>query len=663
MNATLDPTERSHLDGRAPDRTYRSTPRRRRVSLRERLFPWHLAVTIGLFVGVALLCVAYAAASTRPGRGLEFPIFWAGIAAFLIPTSVYLFSEKPARDSRLALLVIVGLFIALPKFLRSPLRPVFADEMAHWRQTELSGRLGELFLDNPFVGVVDSFPGLHAASIAIRDLTGLPTHATAVLLVFSALVLDVVGVFVLAERLLGSPRAASVAALVYAANPSIMFFDTQYAYESLALPVLIWSLVAVSGVIRPGIDRRERTRWIVVASVLGAFLVTTHHLTSLMLIAYLVALVPALVWQMFRSRASKAPLVPVVLLMVGLAVGLAGWFVFVTSGLKEYLGSYVSRSAGDLTRIATGSQQKRQLFKASTAPLWEQYSAFIAPGIVAAAMVAGLFLLHRRRPFPPMLFSLSVLALGYLGSVPIVLTASGAEAVRRTWAFTYIGVAVLAGLGLVFLLDRLPKPLRRTLTVVAPLLYLILQIGNVSAGQSVEYRFPGAYVYGSDTRSLTSELRGAVHWFTDTQGESRRLVTDRSGTLAFSLLGLHWSEKPWRGLPLWEIYFSPERPSAKMLETLERKNTDYLVVDKRMYSELPRTGVYVIRDEPGAKQHQAPPTRAALDRLERVPWLRQIYETDHYEIFRFDLDSLNNCTDQLLEAGLNPRACKNQPAG
>ena len=54
--------------------------------------------------------------------------------------------------------------------------------------------------------------------------------------------------FLLAERIVRAPAAALLAAVVFMANPAFMFFDAQFAYESLALPlVMVVLLLAFFG--------------------------------------------------------------------------------------------------------------------------------------------------------------------------------------------------------------------------------------------------------------------------------------------------------------------------------------------------------------------------------------------------------------------------------
>ena len=75
----------------------------------------------------------------------------------------------------------------------------------------------------------------------------------------------VLGIAALAESLGLSNRTASVVAIIYGLNSSFLYFDTQYAYESMAITLVVWALVAYVRAIRShvgtgqgGMERADR---------------------------------------------------------------------------------------------------------------------------------------------------------------------------------------------------------------------------------------------------------------------------------------------------------------------------------------------------------------------------------------------------------------------
>jgi hypothetical protein len=155
------------------------------------------------------------------------------------------------------------------------------------------------------------------------------------------------------------------------------------------------------------------------------------------------------------------------------------------------------------------------------------------------------------------------------------------------------------------------------------------------------YRFPGPYVYGSDTRSLNGELMQTVDWMKTTQGTGQNVVADRYTGLALASFGLEWPAEVSWAFPLWQLYFSVHLPSAALLQQIQHSHYRYLVIDKRMARYLPRVGVYFERGEPNAITRTTPPPAAALDKYETLPWVIKIYQSDNLEIYRFNLAALH----------------------
>lgn len=165
----------------------------------------------------------------------------------------------------------------------------------------------------------------------------------------------------------------------------------------------------------------------------------------------------------------------------------------------------------------------------------------------------------------------------------------------------------------------------------------VVMIGNVAMHVNETYRFPGPYVYGSDTRTLTPELLGAAAWFRATQGDGRRVVTDRYTGLAFAAFGRDWIAPASPGFPVWQLYFQSGGPSATLLRQLDILGYRYLIVDRRMAQYLPRIGMYFTPTEPGAFTRTIPPPAAALRRYDTVPWATKIYGSDNLSIYRLNL--------------------------
>src|ERR1019366_2710590 len=125
----------------------------------------------------------------------------------------------------------------LPAFIRDPSTPLFYDEDGHYAQTATILRTGRLFLPNGLVPMASKYPALHTLTAPLVFLSDASIIRVATVLLAILHVLSVAGIYVIAKTVYGSPRVGTVAALLYAISPSISFFDSQYAYESLAIPL------------------------------------------------------------------------------------------------------------------------------------------------------------------------------------------------------------------------------------------------------------------------------------------------------------------------------------------------------------------------------------------------------------------------------------------
>jgi hypothetical protein len=608
-----------------------------RVAWRSKSIRWSASATacalwLSLLAGGAAVVYAYVLAA-RGGGEAYFAIFWLGMIAFLVPAAIRIASSAASRGERLFLVATVGLFEFLPKLLRDPSSPLYSDELAHWRQAEVVRHTGKLFAANPLIWVIQGFPGLHAVTAALGELSGLSTWSTAEVLLGALHVLTLVGVFLIGERVGKSVRVGAIAALIYAVAPNYMYFNSQFSYESLAIVLVIWCLVCV--VVAHDEDRSALSRriWLGLAGVLALATVPTHHLSSYLLVMLLFALSTL---HTLRRREAKSGLTRELWLLTAVAgVAAVCWAWFVAPDVGSYLGEPINgavKSVGSLL----GGQHPRALFKGSGVPqdpgvpIYEKLCAFLTPVLAVLAAAAAMFRIWRKRDFRPLTLMFAGLALAYFASFPFILTAAGGESAQRSWAFSYLGLAVVVAP----VIDGLLRGARQRFTPALLLLaaFVVVLVGNVSADQNVEYRFPGPYVYGSDTRSLTSELRAATAWLDTSQGTGLKVVADRYSGLSLGSFGDEWVATPSAGFPVWELYSSGGHPNPQLMTELADAGYSYMVVDKRMAEYKPLVGFYFSSAEPAGFDV----SRADLAALDRAPWLVKLYDSGNIEIFRFN---------------------------
>ncbi|MEA2348804.1 MAG: hypothetical protein QOG62_2591, partial [Thermoleophilaceae bacterium] len=239
---------------------------------------------IALAGSVGLLLVALSDSLSR----LRVPhaplLFWAGLLVLVLPAAGRLLGTRASRNERLWLVVLLGLGLYTVKVLHSPAGFTLFDEFHHWVTLQDIVSSERLFAHNNVLPASPYYPGLEiVASVLVK--AGLPVWESGVLVVAACRVLLMLSLFLFVERASGSTRLAGAATLIYAANPSFLFFDSQFGYESLGLPLAVFVIYCVA--------RRERGPGtgafpLTVAILLGICgVIVTHHVSSIALAIFL----------------------------------------------------------------------------------------------------------------------------------------------------------------------------------------------------------------------------------------------------------------------------------------------------------------------------------------------------------------------------------------
>lgn len=596
-------------------------------------------IAVGLcVVGVALVAWAYHKAKTE-AIGLYDAIFWAGMAI------VYLTVLWRAVSGRYAVLWLgfLGLFTVLPKFLMSPNNPIYFDETAHFSLLQSTISAGKPFQYSPLLPIGTYYPGMESAAATIHWLTGLSAWDSALTLLAVAHCLLLVQIYYIARALQVPHQWAAVAGLVYATNPSFVYEDVQFAYESLAITLMLVIvrvyLESLEAERNGGRTWRESVSTAVFLVVMSFGCVVTHHLTSLTGIGLLLA--AALFVKPFSGfldrkagwRRAFVRYAPV------LAFGgiFSLWVFLEAPGTVPYLFPHVSQPFSQLAGLAGGSKGGvlRGLFSHSTAPKYEQISAIAAPVIISLALLFVVIRwlwkrqLRRRANF----FWSFLLAAAYLVSLPLTLVAEGAAGAHRTWASSYVGVGLLpAAIVFFFELGRRRQWLRRTAAAAGAVILIVLLIGNIASGTPTDYRFPGPYKFASDTLSVTPETITLVQWVKTHLGPSPHIVTDRYTAVALSGRANAFTPLQTGQYPIAEFWYNRRPPEPALMYALQKQGDDYLAVDMRDTTNNASTAEapLFVAGEPNIV-----PARD-MTRLGQWPWLTLLYSSQNYRLYRIN---------------------------
>ena len=134
------------------------------------------------------------------------------------------------------------------------------------------------------------YPGLEALGGALSASTGLSVTATAFIVAALLRLLLVCALYALCLRISADWRVATMACVIYAANPHYLFFDAMYIYQSLALAV-----PAARDRGRSACCARRASAvgsWVVLLMAIGVVTVS-HHVTSFVMVALLGTLAAA----------------------------------------------------------------------------------------------------------------------------------------------------------------------------------------------------------------------------------------------------------------------------------------------------------------------------------------------------------------------------------
>ena len=614
------------------------------------------ALACCLIGGMAAMAHGYQIGEYHLSTPSEFAWFWAGMLLLILPIVSLIARRKTSRAARTALLILYGIVSFAPKLLRNPAGPLYHDEFAHWLDTDEILRTGKLFQPNPILPIAARYPGLQAATAALVHATGLTIWQTATILILICHVMLVLGIVAVAEIFV-SNRTAALAAVLYGVNSSFLYFDTQFAYESMAITLVVWTLVAYMHAI--GADSgRNRTASCVMTVILAVGTIVTHHLSTVSLLTIMAVIALGLSMPISRRKIRWAHAARTAwLLTLAAALLTVFWFIVAAPGTLAYLSPYVGQGFSQLMQDAQGSGSARQIFSASLSPWWEQKSAYLVT-IFAFGTAAGGYLLIRSRiragvlhpgQWRVLFLSFTVLGIVYFPSLLFILSSAGAEGARRSWAFTWIELAVVMALSVAWLLDQARRPrsvwTRISLRAGLGTAMAISMVGGTAAGLDATYRFTGPFLYGSVTRDVTPELIAASTWFESRYGDGNSIVTDRYTGIVFASYGLQNVPLVYASLPIWDLYLANSATTIppSLLSELKAYNYDYLVVDRRMAYYIPELGTYF---NPGEPQFLVSPTGESvffgrLQKFDTIPWMEKVFQSNNYSIYRLNLPAVN----------------------
>ncbi|HEY1286022.1 MAG TPA: hypothetical protein VGF04_08030 [Solirubrobacterales bacterium] len=597
---------------------------------------------LALLAGGGLVMVALGNNAAREEAGGAQVLFWAGLMLIYAPIALRLLSPSTSRREAMALSVLLGAALYIVKLLYNPTGFIPHDEMASLRQMWELLETGGFFSHNPIVQGYAGYPGLEAVTAALSQISERSIFVAAMIVIGAARVILMLALFLFLERVSGTHRVAAVGVAVYACNPSFLYFDSQFAYESLALAIGAALLLVAQRWTDADPPQRTTNRSGVLAAmaVLAATLVTVHHLTAYALSAFL--LTWAVLIHLGRrsavnsrfpptrardpSRAAgfrwfEGPGLPAVFVLVAGAL----WLIFVAGDVTSTeLGSVFRNAFNSVADLISGQSGTKTVFGAGQG----EANTTIARLLGVASIIPLLFVIPfgLRRAWLRVDSSaawraLSLVALLYPLTLGLRLTQAGTETSQRASEFVFVGLGFVAGL-IIAELRPLSDPLRRAARLLGlAAIATIAFIGGFIIGESPITRQPGPFLVAGESRSLSPEGLAAARFADQHLPPRSRILVDRvNGTLLGGLGHLDPVVGEINGIPVSRVFFSRTYESRDQ-EVISEDAIEYIVVDRRFIDVPPSSNFYYEAGEPSggnAISREAIQKFGALDGLDRI---------------------------------------------
>ncbi len=645
-------------------RALASVPNRYQIGPASSAEGWGWLPALSLVGAVGLLLLAIADTGARNQVSWAMPLFWLGVLMLFVPIAARMVLPSVPRRERIGLVVVLGLGLYIAKVLHSPVHFTFVDEFQHWRTADDIVQTSRLFGPNPILPASSFFPALEIVTTALTSLTGLTYFSAGIIVLGAARLVFVLALYLFYEEVGRSAWLAGIASLLYMCNPSFVFFDAVFAYESLALPFAAIALLAVVRRDRRRVGEYVALTWV---ALLGIGAVTiTHHLTSYALVAFLIlwalvsVLPPARNTIVSRSAGEATPK-PVASGLAGrlgslwaepthqtgsrahqsgpggvalwaLVAGLA-WHVYVASMTVGYLLPQVRLAISSLAQLIVGEAISRQLFLSAgkEAPLWEQLITYASVGLTLLGLLFGLLQVWQRRRRKAVALVLAAGALVYPLSLACRFTDLGMVLSVRAFPYLFASVAFVLAMAVVRPWScRLPVWARAAAVTVS---MAVIFVGGIVLGWPQSWRLPGPYLVASQTRSVDAQSMGAVQWARAYLGPHNRVVTDWANSF---LMGSFGYQEVVTGvndkMSVAPVFFSAAVGPAEQA-ILQRAQVRYIVVDRRLNKGLPVAGWYIEYGEPGTYHHDKPMDLAVLEKFDHMDRVSRSFDSGDIVIY------------------------------
>jgi hypothetical protein len=602
----------------------------RRSGRQSRVLAGVICATTGLGLWVEGIAMAVAPRHPEAGQVLFF-------AAFAVPFAIFLTVLMIPRlgSLREIIIAILGLYPALVYRMSSPLVLAGYDEHQHDQSLMNLLHGSGLFSPNPTLPVSPFYPGLELFTAAAIRLTGLPVVLVESLVVLLCRLLLVLIIYHAALLVSPSRRGASLVVAFYAVSSHFYAFDAGFAYETLALTLGLGGIFLLRRAQLA--DGTAARRLFFIASLVLIATVITHHATSWMVLAFLIA------WTAVSPKGERKLLARAAAVM-GVAVAI--WTAVLGTRIVGYLAPIVSTAIQSAHAFLAGTSQ-HHIFGASAGtpppPDWERVLlvVYTLATTLAALACAWIMLSRAFHNGDRMLGLLGFLNLAFPITAASHFDPSVGELGDRAASFLFLPLALSCSL----IIQRHPRVTRRpagTRNPFRPAMLIaliggtsIVYLGGILLGSSPDYnRLPGPYLPSADFRTQDPETLAAVGWAGRHLPTGSTVVADRVPAVILGSEALWPVTNPQEGFVPAQLYFSTTW-GPQQTAIVKGLHIDYLYVDTRLADSLPYVGYYFSQGE------TTKPTRitaADVAKFAHVRGLKAVYH--HGPVTIYDTSGL-----------------------
>ncbi len=603
---------------------------------------WWIAA-LGLTSASCLLAIAVAHYGGFRERGWAFPLLWSGFAMLFLPVAMRAAWPATARGERVALLLLLAVATYGIKLLHSPAAFAHFDEFLHWVTALDISEFHKLFLPNSLLPISPLYPGLELAATAIAGMTGLSIFAASVVLLAVFRVLLVCALFSFYERVCGCARMAAIACLVYMGNSGFVLFDNQFAYESLALVLFVFAMLATA-LFEDGRSSKPVVALGLVVPFFAA-LAVSHHMSAFFSAVFMLLL--ALLGWLGSERTTRR---------IGLSAFAAmalllptAWSWVQGNPSAGYLGPIVEAGATELAAFISGASKARKLFVLPSGvqtPIPLRTASILSLLLVAAGLSTGFMrslAMAARQPggWPALLqclrlrwtnrwmVLLALVSTGLPVSVGFRLTSAGWEIGNRMGPFVFIGVGFVVAAGIVHLWQ--PNQARWWPAFGVGAALTANFVGGIVTGWGVG-ALRTLYAVSADASSIEPMGIDAALWTKQWLGPGHRFASDRENQLLLATYGRQdIATQLADGVGTSSVFLAPTL-SGNELYTIKQDRIAYLLADLRLTAALPALGHYYEQDEfPDGVL--TPPEASSLLKFDHIRSVSRVFDNGSIVIF------------------------------